>query len=276
MRHITVLLCLAFLLAGNASGQTRDQKELVLDFEGNKIFRTQQLLDVADKCLAQQNQSRDRNDAGDLDYCLRKIRSFLFGKGYLRAKIGEPRRQETSNAIRVIVPIEEGALYRLGKVEIKGAELFTRQHLLEMLSLKTGDVATGEAILAWLDGKVKCSYADHGYIQFSYAADTYFRPGSDDGSDAVVDLSVEIDEGQRFTIRSINFEGNGSVPEDDLRRKMQVSTGDVFNKELFDDSLRRIDQTGQFEKIDVDKDVDYRSAEKSPRLDLTIHLRRKN
>jgi len=77
-----------------------------------------------------------------------------------------------------------------------------------------------------------------------------------------------------FTIRSIKFEGNGNVPEDDLRREMLVRIGEVFNKELFDESLKRIRQTGLFEAIDPDKDVDYTWDQKVPRLDLTIHLKR--
>ena len=59
-------------------------------------------------------------------------------------------------------------------------------------------------------------------------------------------------------------------------REMLVRTGEIFNRELFDESLKRISQSGQFEVIDADKDVDYSSQDRTiPLLDLTIHLRRK-
>jgi hypothetical protein len=56
---------------------------------------------------------------------------------------------------------------------------------------------------------------------------------------------------------------------------MLLRSGEVFNHELLDESLKRIDQTGQFETIDGEKDVDYRSVGKKPELDLTIHLKKK-
>jgi hypothetical protein len=66
-----------------------------------------------------------------------------------------------------------------------------------------------------------------------------------------------------------------SRPDNALRNGMLVRLGEVFNKKLFDESLKRISQTGQFEVIDADKDVDYSWDQKSPRVDLTIRLKKK-
>ncbi|SRR6266496_20974 len=276
MLHRTVLISIiCILVAGVDRGQEAAHKQLVLDFEGNKIFSSKQLLDVSSKCLAKPAHLRNGYDAGYVDYCLRKVKSFLFDNGYLRAKIGEPRQQETESTIRVVVPIDEGALYRLGDVKIEGSKLLGPAQILQMLSLKPGDVAKAESLSEWAHGRVKKAYETFGYMQYSASLEPVFQLESGAG-EGVVDFIVTVDEGEAFVIRSIKFEGDGSVPEDELRKEMLVRIGEVFNKELFDESLKRISQTGQFEVIDADKDVDYRGDNEGTRLDLIIHLKKKS
>src|SRR5438128_12377165 len=137
MRNTAVRLCIVCVLVGGAvHGQELAQRQLSLDFEGNRIFSKQELLEPVNRCL-----NRYSKPAGEYDeYCLYQIKEFLFSKGHLRAKVGEPRWQETETGTRVVVPIDEGALYRLGEVKIEGSTLFTSAQILEMLTLKTGDI----------------------------------------------------------------------------------------------------------------------------------------
>jgi outer membrane protein assembly factor BamA len=69
--------------------------------------------------------------------------------------------------------------------------------------------------------------------------------------------------------------GNENVSKDVLLREMTVRNGDVYSQELLDSSLIRINQSGQFETIDADKDVYYEVDKKAPRLNLTIHLKKR-
>src|SRR5206468_1427881 len=120
---------------------------------------------------------------------------------------------------------------------------------------------------------VKKLYDNLGYVQYTAEIDPHFHVKAGD-PEGTVDLTVMIDEGQAFKIRSIKFVGNGNVGEDDLMRQMLVRRGEVFNKGLFDDSITALNQLGLFEAIDADKDVDYRSDKTTPDLDLVIHLKR--
>ena len=266
-----VIVCV--LIAGAANGQEATRK-VVVDFEGNKVFPTKQLVDLVNRCLETRSTWHTEYHAADLEYCLWKLNQFLASKGYLRGKFREPRREETENTLRVIVHIDEGALYRLGKVRIEGARLFAPAQILEMLTLKTGDTFDAGRLNEWLDNRVRKHYANYGYIQYSAEPepDFHLEAGAKEG---IADLTVTVDEGQAFTIRSIRFEGNGNVSEDELLREMLVRRGQVFNKELFDESLKRISQRGPFEMVDVDKDVDYRWDSKNPQLDLAVHLRKR-
>lgn len=274
--QVRVLLLVIFILSANgiAHGQKASDGKVTLAFAGNRVFSEQELLNVANKCLEQSSGSRPADESDRIDYCLNKVRSYLTGRGYLRATVGEPRREQIDSGLKVTVPVEERELYRLGEMKIEGAKVLSPAQILGMLNLKTGDIADGESLNQWLDVLVRRSYANLGYIQYSGELEPDFRLKAN-AREGTVDFTLNIDEGHTFTIRSIKFVGNDKVPEADLRGEMLLRAGEIFIKGLFDESLRRLNQRGQFEAIDGDRDVDYEWDQKVPELDLTIRLKKR-
>jgi outer membrane protein assembly factor BamA len=248
-------------------------KPLALEFEGSKVFGNQRLLEIATKCRAE-SATPTVQEKIVVEYCLHKVKSFMANNGYLQATLGETISATTEAEILLKVPVSEGALFRLQEVKIDGPTVFPPARLREMLKLRTGDVANGDAIGEWLFDAVKKAYHQLGYIQYTAEVepDFHLKQGSTEGT---VDLAIAIDEGQRFYVRSIHFDGNGDVPENLLSALMLIQSGDVYNSELLKQSLARIDQTRQFETIDFDKDLDFRSAQDSRQVDVVIHLKKK-
>jgi outer membrane protein insertion porin family len=274
-------ICFAFLAVvlsmNTARGQEINRRKITLYFEGNTIL-SKELPEVANKCVTERAQVSDRYDSSTLDYCLRKVTSLLKDKGYLQAKVGRLRKWETEDEIRIAVPIEEGSLYRIGEIRIQGPQVFSPAQLRGMSDLKAGDVAAGETISLWLEQRVKCAYADHGYIQYSFSATPIFRPVTQEGKDGLVDFEVEISEGKQFTIRRIVLEGNKHTPEEILRRALLINEGAVFSEHLYVESIGNLNRLGIFEEIDATKDMDMRSVNpdnKQPQIDLIIHLKEK-
>lgn len=243
-------------------------------FEGNKAFSHRELLAVTDKCLATDPRWKGEVDSELLEYCLHKLQAFLTARGHLQASIGKPQKLQSDSGQQWVVQVNENALYRLGEVRIEGSKLLSAERIRELLKLKTGDIADGELIGAWLFESVSRVYKNFGYLQYAseVVPEFFAARGATEG---IVNLKVTVDEGDVFLVRSIRFEGNGNMPEDDLLRELTVRTGDVFNHELFSEGLKRITATGQFDVIDVDKDVDYRCDGKTPQLDLTIRVKRR-
>ena len=271
MRYFFGLIVIVLLLsASSIRCQESSPAKIRLDFEGNRVFNKEELTGVADRCL----RTRNSFDSEDLEYCWRKVKQFLAGKGYLTSKLSSPMLRETQNGLFLTVSIDEGPLYRLGSVQIKGSKLFSPTQILATLNLKTGDTANADSISEWLYERVAKAYHDRGYLRYTAELEPEFH--AEAGAPAgIVDLSVTIDEGGVFTIRSIKFDGNGNTSQDALLGEMLMRTGDVFNKELLYESLKRINETGNFEMIDLDKDVDYKADDNGTRLDLTIRLTKK-
>jgi outer membrane protein assembly factor BamA len=54
-----------------------------------------------------------------------------------------------------------------------------------------------------------------------------------------------------------------------------VREGDVYNQRLFEESVRKINETGLFYPMDKDKDVDFSTTEEEGLVSLRIKLFRK-
>ena len=51
--------------------------------------------------------------------------------------------------------------------------------------------------------------------------------------------------------------------------------GDVYNSDLLAKSITRMNNTGLYDRIDANKDVDFQTNEKAASIDLTIKLRKR-
>jgi len=121
---------------------------------------------------------------------------------------------------------------------------------------------------------LKAIYGDKGFIQYTAEIDPTFHsdPGAAEG---IVDFKLFIEEGPRFRIRKISFKG-GDLLESDLRQLLLVREGDVYSQKSFEESIRRINEMGWFNRVDKDKDVDYRTNEEEKLVDVVIKLTRRD
>lgn len=271
MKYAICLSCLVcFFTVTVVRGQEAARQSTVIDFEGNEAV-IGKLRDVASKCLAQYSDSPDGNSSKVIERCLHQVRHSLSSQGYLQPVISEPKAEDKDGVKTITVSVEEGVLYRLGEITIMGAELFSPQQLLEMLDLKTGDVAGANILWEWLWQRVQRAYADRGYIQYEYDVDEQFRTAS--ANEGVVDLIIYINEGLVFTTGKIEFAGNESTLDEVLHRALLIKEGDTFNRSLYEESIKNLNQLGLFEKITGGNDVSWKTDESSRQINITFYLK---
>jgi outer membrane protein insertion porin family len=121
-----------------------------------------------------------------------------------------------------------------------------------------------DALTEGLD-KVRDAYSNQGYIMFRADKQLTVR---DDAGVKKVDVNVKVDEGEQYTVRHINFEGNTKTKDKVLRRSMILKEGDVFRTEQFKDSFTGISQLGFFDVKTQEPRVDY--VPDKPQVDITL------
>jgi outer membrane protein insertion porin family len=254
------------------------RRNIEIQFTGNKLFSNQELLDLLarDDPRALQYLTEDVKDNEKIDYSLRLIRNCLAAQGYLRAKASRPSIEQLEHGYKIVVPIHEGARYRVGQIKIADAAVFTSAEIRNMLGFQEGDVARGEIIYRGIYERLKQAYGTKGYIQFSAEADPTFHRPLPGASEGTVDFAITLDEGKAFTVQAIEFRGNDTVPEGVLRAALRLQVGQTYSSKLMEESIDSLNDLDLFARLDKDRDIGFESDEKAGLVKLIFDFRAKN
>jgi len=237
-------------------------------FHGNEIFHTEQLQQRMTECLTSFEEPGYNSDT--FDYCLRRLNDFVRSSGYLQARLGDPKFREDKDGLVFTIDVDEGKLYRLGKFSVEGSTILTPDQVREKVRLNEGDVANGELIGQAVYTDLKEYYGNRGYVQYTAELNPIFKDNPKNESEGIVDLKLTIDEGKQFKIRSIRFLGD-NLPDKLLVDLFLIRKGDVFNEQLYEESIQKLNDTGLFAPIDKDRDVDVR-VDDGTQVSLTIKI----
>ena len=264
-----------------------------IQFEGNTIFSDgtlrSQLKLVKESGLISRFRGQDILDRAKLDYDLTNVRNFMRSKGYLQARLGEPRVEglgkrrtgfflpipmlsSMDETLRVIVPVTEGKLYRIGEMKIEGNSIFSEQAIQSVIGLEKGAVANGKKISDALFENLKKLYGSQGFIQYSAEPEPTYKDNPQNPEEGIVDFAITIIEGRQYTLRRLEFLGNTFTRDNVLRREVLINEGDIYSQSAFEYSVLRMNQLGYFEPIDKDKDVDYKTNEDTGDVDVNVRV----
>jgi len=170
------------------------------------------------------------------------------------------------------LPVEEGRLYKLRQMNFQGVKLFRTPEVLmkPLFGMTTGDVFSTEKLRKGIENMRKL-YGKFGYIDFVPEPNFDIVPDSDQ-----IDLTLTADEGKQFFIRRIDFSGNTTTRDKVIRREILLDEGDMFNTELWDYSILRLNQLGYFEMLKKDESADIKRNGNTVDITLKVKERGKN
>ncbi|MDP1832075.1 MAG: outer membrane protein assembly factor BamA [Geothrix sp.] len=113
--------------------------------------------------------------------------------------------------------------------------------------------------------KLKEAYSNQAYIMFRAEKKFDIR---EEGGVKKVDTTLKLDEGEVYTVRKIEFEGNLTTKDKVLRRSMLMREGDPFQTDRFKDSLLSISQLSFFDVKSSEPKVDL--VQDKPQVDIVI------
>ena len=223
-------------------------------------------------------------DASKLDIDSERVRQAYRDKGYANAAVETPKTQirdegglniftfrpRRGKRIDILMPIEEGARYRLGAITFTGNKNLNNEKALRaQFALKDGDWFNATLIGKGLEN-LKKAYGQLGYINFGAIP----KPIYDDQK-KTVSLEIDIDEGKRFFVSRIEFEGNTITRDRVIRRELLLDEGTVYNSQLWEYSLLRLNQLEYFEPLKVEQDSEAHQNADAGTVDLLLKVKEK-
>ena len=272
-----------------------------IEFEGNQVFKDgelrAQLQLVRETGLISRFKGQDILDLRKLQYDLRKnVQSYMFSKGYFQARIGEPVVEglgykrtgfplinllpiplltSKDDTLKIIVPVTEGKIFRVGELKVEGNSIFSEQQILGYVGLRKGEVADGKRLQEAVYEDLKKVYGSQGFVLYNAEFDPVFKDNPANPNEGIVDVTITIDEGKQFRLRRLEFSGNTFTRDKILRREVLINEGDIYNQIALETSVIRLNQTGYFDPIDKDQDVEIRTDEEQGDVDLVIKVKEK-
>jgi outer membrane protein insertion porin family len=272
-----------------------------IDFEGNEHFKDGELRNalqlVKETGIVSRVKGLDILDLRKLQYDLQKnVRSYMFSKGYFQARIGEPQVvglgykrtgfpilrnlplpmiSSKDDTLKIVVPVTEGKVFRVGELKVEGNSIFSEQQILGFVGLKKGEIADGKRLQDAVYEDLKKAYGSQGFVQYNAEFEPEFKENPTNPNEGIVDITITIDEGKQFTLRRLEFVGNTFTRDRVMRREFLINEGDIYNQNYMELSLRRLDQTQYFDPIDKDQDVEIRTDEEQGDVDLIVKVKEK-
>ena len=223
-------------------------------------------------------------DATKLEDDTERVRYAYRDKGYYNAAIEQPRTQirdegglnwftfrpNKGKRIDILIPIEEGERYRLGTITFTGNKAVSNVRALRA----TFAVRDGDWFNATLIGKglenLKKAYGQLGYINFGAIPKPVY-----DEEKKTVSMNIDIDEGKPFYVSRIEFQGNTITRDKVIRRELMLEEGQVYNSQLWEYSLLRLNQLEYFEALKVDQDSEAHQDAEAGTVDLLLKVKEK-
>jgi len=227
-------------------------------------------------------------DATKLEEDTERVRQEYQNRGYFKVIVNEPTtkihdtghpgfhiplvQHGPGKAVDITMPIEEGDKYRLGEITFKGNKAIQNTKALRgLFPIKDGDIFDRSKIGKGLEALGK-AYGQFGYINFTSIPDTRF-----DEDKKLIFIDIDVDEGKQFYVRRIEFQGNTTTRDKVIRREVLLEEGSVYNQQLWEVSLQRLNQLGFFDTLKPDDPsvTERHLNEKDGTVDLLLKVKEK-
>lgn len=212
-----------------------------IEFSGNKSFPSDKMLENLKQIGISEGLIFDKSQ---LDRSEQEIKRAYLAQGKYGATVKTVVSPLERNRVAVSFEIEEGIAAKIRDINIVGNNAFTLEDLRAEFLLTTpnwmswwnkDDQYSKQKLTADLE-TLKSFYMNQGYLEF--AIDSTQVSISPDKRD--IYITVNVTEGEKYTISDVKLAGELQVPEAELTSLIRFAKGDVFNRQLVTESSKAI------------------------------------
>lgn len=212
-----------------------------LSIEGNKIIETDILVQGLERAGLSEGKvfKRPTLDAMEMEL-MRQYTS----QGRYDAKVETTVVSLPRNRVAIDIAIDEGSVATIKHINIVGNTVYSDKELLSLFTLKSShwlswikrdDHYAREKLAGDLE-RLTSYYLDRGYINFTIDSTQVSIAPDRSG----VYITINVTEGERFTIGSVSLSGHLALPEDQLHPFVAIQMGQVFSQALVTTTERQL------------------------------------
>lgn len=212
-----------------------------VDFSGVKEFDDE----VLRRVLREQGLAEGRIfDRALLETAEQELKRQYLSRGKYGAQVQTTVTPLERNRVGISFAVTEGDVAKIRSINIVGAEAFPEKNLLDLFVLRTPgwltwytkhDRYSRERLAADLE-TLRSFYLDRGYLDFAIdSTQVSITPDKRD-----IYITVNIREGEKYSVRGIELAGTFLVPKEELEKLVLVKEGDTFSRAQLNQSIKAI------------------------------------
>ena len=212
-----------------------------IDFIGNKEFDK----DALRKGLREIGLTEGRSlDKALLDQAEQEIKRQYLARGRYGASVVTTVTPLERNRVGVSFSVTEGDVTKIREINIIGNRAFKEKDLLQLFVLQTpgwmtwytkNDQYSKQKLSGDLE-TLRSHYLNNGYLEFNIeSTQVSITPDKKD-----IYITINVAEGDKYTVSDVNLGGEMLLPEAELRRLIQLKPGETFSREKLSESTKKI------------------------------------
>jgi outer membrane protein insertion porin family len=212
-----------------------------INFVGQKEFDKDKLRDALKQTGLAQGRIFDRSL---LEKAEQELKNQYLSRGKYGVEIATVVTPLERNRVAITFNITEGPVAKIRQINVVGNKVFKEDDLQDLMVLRTPGVLTwysknDQYSKQKLEGdleSLRSYYLNQGYLEFTIdSTQVAISPDKKD-----IYLTVNVTEGEKFTVSDIKFAGDLLLPEEQLRKMLKLKKGDVFSREKLTESTKLI------------------------------------
>jgi outer membrane protein insertion porin family len=204
-----------------------------LEITGNKAIKTEDLMKGLQQSGLAEGEIFQR---ATLEGVRNELLRQYVAQGRYSADVETEVVPQPRNRVSLKIKINEGSVAAIQHINVVGNSVFPDDDLTSLFELKTtnwlsffknDDKYAREKLSGDLE-RLRSYYLDRGYINMDISS-TQVSITPDKKH---VYITVNIDEGERYTVREVKLSGDLKVPEEEVKSLLLVKKGQVFSRKL--------------------------------------------
>jgi len=225
--------------------------------EGNESFSDQDIMRViSTRAAALFSGGYFKKDVFKED--LARIKSFYQNSGYLDVDVdSEYQRSKDKKLLYITIIINEGRIYLVGDITVKGNDVIKQEELTKELAMLTEEPFSDDGMR--IDAvNMQQVYYNKGYIM----ARVFPTPILDENT-GKIDIIYEVTENELIYVNTVDIRGNTKTKDVVIRRELRIYPGEPFNGSNIRRSRERLNNLGFFEEVSFDTEPTDKPNEKN-------------
>jgi outer membrane protein insertion porin family len=204
-----------------------------IELDGNKAITSEDLLKGLKSSGLAEGEIFQR---ATLEGVRNELQRQYVAQGRYSAEVDTEVVPQPRNRVLLKIKINEGTVAAIQHINVVGNTVFSEEDLTDQFELKTtnwlsffknDDKYAREKLSGDLE-RLRSYYLDRGYINMDIAS-TQVSITPDKKN---VYITVNINEGQKYSVRDVKLSGDLKVPEDQVKSLLLVKPGQVFSRKV--------------------------------------------